>query len=49
MAQQLTLIADRPPWRLDAKTREVGRRGIAEARAALAAHRPGEPEHHQAA
>ena len=49
MAQQLTLIADRSPWRLDAKTRESGRRGIAEARAALAAHRPDEPQQHQAA
>ena len=40
MARQLTLIEDKKPWRLDEKTREIGRRGLAEARAALAANRP---------
>jgi len=40
MARQLTLIDSTSPWRLDAKTREINRRGLAEARAALAAHRP---------
>jgi hypothetical protein len=40
MARQLTLIDTTTPWRLDDQTREVGRRGLAEARAALAAHRP---------
>lgn len=40
MARQLTLIDTTTPWRLDDETREIGRRGLAEARAALAAHRP---------
>lgn len=40
MARQLTLIENKKPWHLDEKTREIGRRGIAEARAALAANRP---------
>lgn len=40
MARQLTLIPAHKTWRLDAKTRETGRRGVASARAALAAHRP---------
>jgi hypothetical protein len=37
MADQLTLItpADRTDWRLDERTREVGRRGIEAAREAL--------------
>jgi hypothetical protein len=40
MTKQLTLISGsgrgRPPaWRLDAQTREIGRKGIVEARAAL--------------
>ncbi len=39
MTKQLTLIDTQPDWRLDEKTRKVGRRGIAEARAALAAGR----------
>jgi hypothetical protein len=39
MTKQLTLIDTQPNWRLDEKTRRVGRRGIAEARAALAAGR----------
>jgi hypothetical protein len=41
MARQLTLI-DNPTWRIDERTKEIGRRGLAEARAALAAHRPAE-------
>ena len=40
MARQLTLIPASKDWRLDPKTKETGRRGIASARAALAAHRP---------
>ena len=40
MARQLTLIPASKDWRLDAKTKETGRRGVASARAALAAHRP---------
>lgn len=46
MERQLTLIDTPPDWRLDERTREVGRRGIAAARAALAAagtdHHPDE-------
>ena len=44
MARQLTLIPARKDWQLDAKTKETGRRGVASARAALAAHRPSEAE-----
>jgi hypothetical protein len=40
MARQLTLIPAKTDWRLDSKTREAGLRGVAEARAALKAHRP---------
>lgn len=40
MARQLALIPTEKDWRLDPETRETGRRGIASARAALAAHRP---------
>ncbi len=36
MARQLALISpDKFDWRLDERTKELGRRGIAEARAAL--------------
>jgi hypothetical protein len=35
MTRQLSLIESPPEWRLDDRTREVGRRGVAEARAAL--------------
>ena len=36
MERQLILIDDRQPdWRLDEHTREVGRAGVAQARAAL--------------
>ena len=44
MERQLTLMETPKPWRLSEHTREIGRRGIAEDRAALAQHRP-EPEH----
>ncbi len=45
MERQLTLIdTTTRTWRLDERTREVGRRGIASARAALAAHRPTEDD-----
>lgn len=37
MPRQLTLIETPPDWRLDDRTREIGRRGVARARAALAA------------
>jgi hypothetical protein len=37
MARQLTLLDTPPQWRIDETTREVGRRGIAEARASLQA------------
>ncbi|MDX6325501.1 MAG: hypothetical protein QOK15_1855 [Nocardioidaceae bacterium] len=36
MERQLTLIESNPRWRLDERTCEIGRRGIAAARAALA-------------
>jgi hypothetical protein len=35
-AEQLALIDTAPDWRLDDATREVGRRGVAEARRRLA-------------
>lgn len=46
-----TPIATEPrrAWQLDERTREVGRRGIASARAALAAHRPTDDHRRQAA
>jgi hypothetical protein len=37
MQRQLALLDNPPAWRLDERTREVGRRGVASARAALAA------------
>jgi hypothetical protein len=38
MARQLTLIDTSPPaWRIDERTRETGRKGVATARAALQA------------
>ena len=49
MARQLTLIPPTTAWRLDDETRETGRRGIASARAALAAHRPSRPSDRRAA
>ncbi|NLD77984.1 MAG: hypothetical protein GX643_15105 [Acidimicrobiales bacterium] len=49
MAQQLPLKEQRTTWKLDERTREAGRRGIASARAALAAHRPEDDHRPQAA
>ena len=49
MARQLTLIPASKDWRLDRKTKETGRRGIASARAALAAHRPSDSHRSSAA
>jgi len=49
MASQLTLIPASKDWQLDTKTKETGRRGIATARAVLAAHRPAEPTRRSAA
>lgn len=49
MARQLTLIETRSIWRLDERTREIGRRGIASARAELDAHRPTEDDRSRAA
>jgi hypothetical protein len=37
MARQLTLLDTPPAWRIDEATREVGRRGVAAARASLQA------------
>ena len=37
MARQLTLLDTPPAWRIDDSTREVGRRGVAAARASLQA------------
>ena len=51
MQRQLTLIEEAPEWRIDQHTREVGLRGIAQARAALAAalaHKH-DPQHRTAA
>ncbi|MGV3760394.1 MAG: hypothetical protein ACO1PW_12775 [Actinomycetota bacterium] len=39
MARQLSLLESRRTWKLSESTREVGRRGVAEARAALEAAR----------
>jgi hypothetical protein len=47
MAEQLPLPDHRTGWKLDERTREAGRRGIASARAALAAHRPAEAPAHR--
>ena len=49
MARQLTLIPAKKDWHLDSKTRETGRRGIASARAELAAHRPSDTDRKTAA
>ncbi len=45
MSTQLRLIdgGARPTWRLDARTRRIGRRGVAEARRALRRARRPEP------
>ena len=37
MARQLALLDTPPEWHIDDQTREVGRKGLAQARAALAA------------
>jgi hypothetical protein len=37
MARQLSLLEKPAQWRIDAATREAGRRGVAEARATLQA------------
>jgi hypothetical protein len=37
MERQLALLEPEPEWRLDERTREVGRAGVAKARAALRA------------
>ncbi len=39
MREQLVMLESQAPWKLDAKTRNVGRQGIASARAALAKSR----------
>ena len=50
MARQLTLLETKRTWRLDEQTKERGKRGVAAARAALAAHRPdGDDQHRSAA
>jgi hypothetical protein len=38
--QQLSLLEQAYPWRLDARTRSIGRDGLVKARAALAAAPP---------
>ncbi|MDE0236482.1 MAG: hypothetical protein OXN95_04570 [bacterium] len=40
MKQQLTLLEAPPDWRIDERTKEIGRRGLAQARAALQRHSP---------
>ena len=40
MKQQLTLLEAPPDWRIDERTKEIGRRGLAQARAALQGHSP---------
>ncbi|NNC78674.1 MAG: hypothetical protein HKN94_00860 [Acidimicrobiales bacterium] len=38
---QLSLVVDHTkPWRIDNDTKEIGRKGLAQARAVLAASRP---------
>ncbi|HEX7131312.1 MAG TPA: hypothetical protein VF228_01980 [Iamia sp.] len=51
MATQLDLLPPvDPEWRIDDKTREVGRRGLAKARAALAEARArADRDHHRTA
>jgi len=46
MEAQLALIEEPPAeWRLDERTRDIGLRGIASARAALAEARRSDPDH----
>ena len=40
MKQQLALLEAPPDWRIDERTKEIGRRGLAQARAALQRHSP---------
>ena len=40
MKQQLTLLEAPPDWRIDERTKEIGRRGLVQARAALQSHSP---------
>lgn len=40
MKHQLTFVEVPPDWRIDEHTKEVGRRGLAQARAALQSHSP---------
>ncbi len=40
MEQQLTLLEAPPDWRIDERTKEIGRRGLAQARAALQGRSP---------
>lgn len=49
MARQLTLLERQHDWQLDERTKEIGKRGIAAARAALAAHRPASPDQRRTA
>ena len=37
MKHQLSLLEAPPDWRIDERTKEIGRRGLAQARAALQA------------
>ena len=45
MDKQLTLLQAPKPWKLDEPTRERGLRMVAEARAALHAHRQPDADH----
>lgn len=48
--RQLVLIDSNPrTWRLDERTKEIGRRGLAEARKALQERRAGDRQPQQAA
>lgn len=49
MTKQLTLTDAPKRWQLDERTKEAGRRGLASARAALAAHRPADDRRQTAA
>lgn len=43
MEQQLTLLEAPLDWRIDERTKEIGRRGLAQARAALQSRSPAAP------
>ncbi len=43
MKQQLALLEAPPDWRIDERTKEIGRRGLAQARAALQARSAAQP------